>query len=39
MSKIYDILLNNSRIGTTELEYADAPMGVVFGRISFLILL
>lgn len=36
MSKIYNILLNNDRIGTTELENADAPMGVVFGRISFL---
>ncbi len=31
--KIYDILLDNSKIGTTELENADAPMGVVFGDI------
>jgi hypothetical protein len=34
--KIYDILLDNSKIGTTELESADAPMGVVFGQISFI---
>jgi hypothetical protein len=35
MSKIYDILLNDIKIGTTELEHADVPMGVVFGRINF----
>jgi hypothetical protein len=34
--KIYDILLDDSKIGTTELENADAPMGVVFGQINFL---
>jgi hypothetical protein len=33
--KLYDILLDNEKIGTTELEKADAPMGVVFGRINF----
>ncbi len=31
--KRYDILLDNKKIGTTELEKADAPMGVVFGII------
>jgi len=36
MSKIYDILLDNIKIGTTALENADAPMGVVFGRINFI---
>jgi len=35
MSKIYDILLDDIKIGTTELEHADVPMGVVFGRINF----
>lgn len=34
--KLYDILLENEKIGTTELEKADSPMGVVFGRINFL---
>ncbi|MDP1816785.1 MAG: hypothetical protein Q8K92_20190 [Leadbetterella sp.] len=34
--KIYDILLDNNKIGTTELENADAPMGVVFGQIDFI---
>ncbi len=31
----YNIILDNTTIGTTELEKADAPMGVVFGRITF----
>jgi hypothetical protein len=35
-NKIYNILLDNIKIGTTELEKADAPMGVVFGRINFI---
>ena len=35
MAKVYDILLDKNRIGTTELEKADAPMGVVFGKINF----
>ncbi|WP_299261430.1 hypothetical protein [uncultured Aquimarina sp.] len=35
MNKIYNILLNGLLIGTTELEKADAPMGVVFGLIEF----
>ncbi len=35
MSKIYDILLDKKKIGTSRLEYADAPMGVVFGKIEF----
>ena len=34
--KLYDILLDNKKIGTTELEKADAPMGVVFGKIKFI---
>jgi hypothetical protein len=33
--KQYDIFLDDKIIGTTELEKADAPMGVVFGNISF----
>lgn len=33
--KRYDIFLDDKIIGTTELEKADAPMGVVFGRIHF----
>ena len=33
--KLYDLLLENEKIGTTELEKADAPMGTVFGRINF----
>ncbi len=35
MNKTYNILLNGLLIGTTELEKADAPMGVVFGLIEF----
>lgn len=34
-TKRYDIFLDDKIIGTTELEKADAPMGVVFGRINF----
>ena len=33
MSKIYTILLDGNEIGETQLEKADAPMGVVFGKI------
>jgi len=33
MNKIYDIFLDNKKIGTTRLEKGDAPMGVVFGII------
>ena len=29
----YDIFLDDLKIGTTELEKADAPMGVVFGNM------
>ena len=32
---IYDIFLDGNKIGTTELEKADAPMGVAFGQIKF----
>ena len=35
MKKIYDIFLDENKIGTTELEKADAPMGVAFGQIKF----
>ena len=35
MKKTYDIFLNEKQIGTTELEKADAPMGVAFGQIKF----
>lgn len=31
--KYYDILIDNIKIGTTRLEKADVPMGVVFGEI------
>jgi hypothetical protein len=34
--KIYTITLEQNAIGTTELEKADAPMGVVFGKINFI---
>lgn len=33
--KRYDVFLDNKKIGATELEKADAPMGVVFGRVTF----
>lgn len=36
MDKVYDILLGNTKIGTTGFENADPPMGVVLGRISFI---
>ncbi len=35
MSKSYKINLSGTLIGTSELEKADAPMGVVFGLIKF----
>ena len=35
MNKEYSIYLNDYKLGTTRLEKADAPMGVVFGVISF----
>lgn len=34
-TKKYDIFLDDKIIGTTELEKADAPMGVVFGNVTF----
>ena len=34
-TKQYDILLDNNKIGTTELEKSDAPMGVVSGKVMF----
>jgi|SRR5690554_935112 len=35
-TKRYNIFLDGKIIGTTELEKADAPMGVVFGLIHFI---
>lgn len=34
-TKRYDIFLDGKIIGTTELEKADAAMGVVFGNVTF----
>jgi hypothetical protein len=36
MNKIYDIFLDENKIGTTELEKSDSPMGVAFGQIKFI---
>jgi hypothetical protein len=36
VNESYDVFLDNIKIGQTELEKADAPMGVVFGKINFL---
>lgn len=36
IKKIYNIFLDDNKIGTTELEKADAPMGGVFGKINFI---
>ena len=35
MNRLYNITLNGTLIGTSELEKADAPMGVAFGLIKF----
>lgn len=35
MNKTYKVLLDGEEIGTSKLEKADAPMGVVFGKINF----
>lgn len=35
MEKEYSIYLNSNKIGTTRLEKADAPMGVLFGELKF----
>lgn len=35
MKKEYTIFLGNNKLGTTQLEKADAPMGVAFGEIQF----
>lgn len=34
-ARIYQIFLDNQLIETTTFEHADAPMGVVFGQITF----
>ena len=36
MDKIYNIFLDDVKIGITRFEKADAPMGVVFGLIEFI---
>jgi hypothetical protein len=36
MNKIYNIFLDDVKIGITRFEKADAPMGVVFGLIEFI---
>ncbi|MEL7121469.1 MAG: hypothetical protein AAFO07_18620, partial [Bacteroidota bacterium] len=36
MNKTYNVLLDGQKIGTTQLEKADAPMGVAFGLIEFI---
>ena len=36
IKKIYNIFLDDNKIGATELEKADAPMGGVFGKINFI---
>jgi len=36
MNKTYDIFLDDNKIGTTELEKSDVPIGVVFGQINLL---
>ncbi|WP_426430077.1 hypothetical protein ACPX19_11120 [Winogradskyella sp. HB-48] len=35
MNKTYDIKLSGVKIGTTNFEFADTPMGVVFGKVNF----
>jgi hypothetical protein len=35
MKKTYNIELNGMKIGQTDFEFADTPMGVVFGKIIF----
>ncbi|MEY8868988.1 MULTISPECIES: hypothetical protein [Flavobacteriaceae] len=35
MKKIYEIQLSGIKIGTTAFEFADTPMGVVYGKINF----
>ncbi|WCT11577.1 hypothetical protein [Mucilaginibacter jinjuensis] len=35
MKKVYYLEVDKKRIGHTEFEYADPPMGVVYGKILF----
>ena len=35
MKKTYDIKLSGVKIGTTDFEFADKTMGVVFGKVNF----
>ena len=34
--KEYKIFLDDILIGTTNFEFADVPMGVVFGKVNFI---
>ena len=36
MPTTFTIKLEDQIIGTTEFEFADAPMGVVYGKINFI---
>jgi hypothetical protein len=36
MNKQYNVFIEKDKIGTTKLEKADAPTGVVFGKIEFI---
>ena len=36
MKNKYKIILENEEIGTTDFEKADAPMGVVLGKLTFI---
>ncbi|WP_203296741.1 hypothetical protein [Luteirhabdus pelagi] len=36
MRKKYDIELEGQRIGQTEFEFADPPMGVIYGKLNFI---
>lgn len=35
MNKKYNIELNKVKIGSTDFEFADVPMGVIYGKIFF----
>ncbi len=36
MRETYNIELNGVKIGTTDFEFADTPMGVIHGKINFI---
>jgi len=37
MNKIYKIYLSGKELGTSKLEKGDAPMGVAFGKLDFIV--